>query len=45
MQMGTPSKWVEHPVAKGEIFHVATFHLKLAGGKLVEVTQPAPEPK
>ena len=22
MQMGTPSKWVEHPVAKGEIFHV-----------------------
>ncbi len=22
MQMGTPSKWVEHPVGKGEIFHV-----------------------
>ncbi len=22
MQMGTPPKWVEHPVAKGEIFHV-----------------------
>ncbi len=129
MQMGTPSKWVEHPVGKGEIFHVevkpvdpksktrisyaevqfsavnrdnkkkvsgtlhpmwggsglhyavnsplagdgtyettitvgvpgfgraaadknlwttpvtATFHFKLAGGKLIEVTEPAPEPK
>ena len=129
MQMGKPSKWVEHPVAKGEIFHVevkpvdpksktriasaevkfsavnrdnkkrvsgtlhpmwggsglhyaansplagdgtyettvtvgvptfgratadknlwttpvtATFHFKLAGGKLIEVTQPDPEPK
>jgi uncharacterized protein involved in high-affinity Fe2+ transport len=22
MQMGTPPQWVEHPVAKGEIFHV-----------------------
>lgn len=22
MPMGTPSKWVEHPAAKGEIFHV-----------------------
>ena len=22
MRMGNPSKWVEHPVAKGEIFHV-----------------------
>jgi uncharacterized protein involved in high-affinity Fe2+ transport len=22
MPMGTPSKWVEHPVAKGETFHV-----------------------
>ena len=22
MQMGKPSKWVEHPVGKGEIFHV-----------------------
>lgn len=129
MQMGTPAKWVEHPVGKGEIFHVevkpvdpksktriayaevkfsavnrdnkkqvsgtlhpmwggsglhyaansplagdgtyettitvgvpafarapadkdlwttpvtATFHFKLAGGKLVEVTEPAPESK
>ncbi|MDP1535956.1 MAG: iron transporter [Burkholderiales bacterium] len=129
MQMGNPSKWVEHPVAKGEIFHVevkpvdpksktrisyaevkfsavnrdnkkqvsgtlhpmwggsglhyavnsplagdgtyettitvgvpgfgraaadknrwttpvsATFHFKLAGGKLIEVTEPAAEPK
>ena len=129
MQMGKPSKWVEHPVAKGEIFHVevkpvdpksktriayaevkfsavnrdnkkrvsgtlhpmwggsglhyaansplagdgryettitvgvptfgrapadrnlwtqpvsATFHFKLADGKLIEVTQPDPEPK
>ena len=129
MRMGNPSKWVEHPVAKGEIFHVevkpvdpksrtripyadvkfsavnqdnkkkvsgtlhpmwggsglhyavnsplagdgtyettitvgvpgfgrasadkdlwmkpvtAKFHFKLAGGKLVEVTEPAPEPK
>ena len=129
MQMGTPSKWVEHPVGKGEIFHVevkpvdpksktripyaevkfsavnrdnkkqvsgtlypmwggsglhyavnsplagdgtyettitvgvpgfgrapadkslwmtpvtATFHFKLAGGKLIEVTEPAAEPK
>jgi len=128
MQMGTPPKWVEHPVAKGEIFHVevkpvdpasqtrisyaevkfsavnrdnrkkvsgtlhpmwggsglhyavnsplagdgtydatvtvgmpgfgrdaknkdlwakpvsARFHFKLAGGKLVEVSEPAPEP-
>jgi hypothetical protein len=129
MQMGTPPKWVEHPVEKGEIFHVEVkpvdpasktripyaevkfsavnrdnkkkvsgtlypmwggsglhyavnsplagdgtyeaavtvgvpgfgrdaknkdlwtkpvttrFHFKLAGGKLVEVTEPAPEPK
>ena len=129
MQMGTPAKWVEHPVGKGEIFHVevkpvdpksktliayaevkfsavnrdnkkqvsgtlhpmwggsglhyaansplagdgtyettitvgvpgfgratadknlwmtpvtATFHFKLAGGKLIEVTEPTPEPK
>ena len=129
MQMGKPSKWVEHPVAKGEIFHVevkpvdpksktriayaevkfsavnrdnkkrvsgtlhpmwggsglhyaansplagdgryettitvgvptfgratadrnlwtqpvsATFHFKLTDGKLIEVTQPDPEPK
>ena len=129
MQMGKPLKWVEHPVAKGEIFHVevkpvdpksktriayaevkfsavnrdnkkrvsgtlhpmwggsglhyaansplagdgsyettitvgvptfgratadrnlwtqpvsATFHFKLADGKLIEVTQPDPEPK
>ena len=22
MRMGTPSKWVEHPVARGEMFHV-----------------------
>ncbi|UUZ76076.1 hypothetical protein LP414_32500 [Polaromonas sp. P1(28)-13] len=22
MRMGNPSKWVEHPVGKGEIFHV-----------------------
>ena len=129
MQMGKPLKWVEHPVGKGEIFHVevkpvdpksktriayaevkfsavnrdnkkqvsgtlhpmwggsglhyaansplagdgtyettitvgvpgfgratadknlwttpvtATFHFKLAGGKLIEVTEPTPEPK
>ena len=129
MQIGNPPKWVEHPVGKGEIFHVevkpvdpksrtrisyadvkfsavnrdnkktvsgtlhpmwgssglhyavnsplagdgtyettitvgapgfgrapadkdlwtkpvtAKFHFKLAGGKLVEVTEPAPEPK
>ena len=129
MQMGTPPQWVEHPVAKGEIFHVEVkpvdpqsktrisyadvkfsavnrgnkkkvsgtlhpmwggsglhyavnsplagdgtydatvtvgvpafghdaknkdlwtkpvttrFHFKLAGGKLVEVTEPAPEPQ
>ena len=129
MQMGNPPKWVEHPVGKGEIFHVEVkpvdpksktrisyadvkfsavnrdnkkkvsgtlhpmwggsglhyavnsplagdgtyettitvgvpgfgrapadkdlwmkpvttkFHFKVAGGKLVEVTEPAPEPK
>ena len=129
MLMGSPSKWVEHPVGKGEIFHVevkpvdpksktriayaevkfsavnrdnkkqvsgtlhpmwggsglhyaansplagdgtyettitvgvpgfgratadknlwttpvtATFHFKLADGKLIEVTEPTPEPK
>ena len=71
MRMGNPSNWVEHPVAKGEIFHVEVkpvdpksktripyadvnfsavpvttkFHFKLSSGKLVEVTEPAPEPK